>query len=210
MSFCHCTYEQTQISTCKAASKQTPCAKWIASDQVLVTQNLRAQRVPGTSRKASQTRNHKQTEPNIRCKLLPPDPEKGRSTSSTNSFNSPRPRPKRSEVPIRIPLFPTLIPSQPSCFKVGGGVKEPQGPAVKSRLLQWIWAVCRESHPRSPPLPLFRHFFSCLHCLHWLMQQPSMRCKPKILDTKHGPICFHFLPFFKLEFLSLLSPLIVF
>ena len=32
-----------------------------------------------------------------------------------------------------------------------------------------------------------------------------MRCKPKVLDTKHRPICFHFLPAFKLEFLSLLS-----
>ena len=37
-----------------------------------------------------------------------------------------------------------------------------------------------------------------------------MRCKPKVLDTKHRPICFRLLPVFKLEFLSLLSTLIVF
>ena len=35
-------------------------------------------------------------------------------------------------------------------------------------------------------------------------------CKPKVLDTKHRPICFHLLPVCKLEFLSLLSTLIVF
>ena len=37
-----------------------------------------------------------------------------------------------------------------------------------------------------------------------------MRCTPKVLDTEHKPICFHFLTVFKLEFLSLLSTLAVF
>ena len=45
----------------------------------------------------------------------------------------------------------------------GGGVplcepiNEPQGPAVKFRLLQWIWAVCGRGAPKTPfPPPLFR------------------------------------------------------
>ena len=36
-----------------------------------------------------------------------------------------------------------------------------------------------------------------------------MRCKPNVLDTKHRPSCFHFLPVFTLEFLSRLSALLV-
>ena len=79
------------------------------------------------------------------------------------------PRPKRSEVPTRIPSIPhLLIPSpltdpHPLVGRGGGGVplcepiNEPQGPAVKFRLLQWIWAVCGRGAPKipvaSPSLP---------------------------------------------------------
>ena len=49
--------------------------------------------------------------------------------------DSPRPRPKRSRGSYSDFLS--------VCVK--------QGPAVKSRLLQWIWAVCRESLPAPPP-----------------------------------------------------------
>ena len=86
---------------------------------------------------------------------------------------SPRPRPKRSEVPIRIPSIPHLLipspltPTPPNHHGWEGGVplceplNEPQGPAVKFRLLQWIWAVCGRGAPKSwwvratplPPLP---------------------------------------------------------
>ena len=86
--------------------------------------------------------------------------------------DSPRPRPKRSEVPIRIPSIPhLLIPSTltakgPSWGGGGGGgplcepINELQGAAVKFRRLQWIWAVWEGSTkirclpPPSPsPLP---------------------------------------------------------
>ena len=42
------------------------------------------------------------------------------------------------------PLIP-LIPL-PGGVRLCEPINEPQGLAVKSRLLQWIWAVCRESH----------------------------------------------------------------
>ena len=53
-----------------------------------------------------------------------------------------------------------------------------------------------------PPFLLF--FLACTG----RERQPSMRCKPRVLHTKHRPICFHFLPVFRFEFLSLLSTLI--
>ena len=101
-----------------------------------------------------------------------------------------------------------------------------------SCLLPWIWAVCREPHsrwlslplsaPHPPPRPVPGLLFfpppvrfafpPCL--LLFLLKGSAVdaraRCKPEVLDTKHRPICFHFLPVFKLEFLSPLSTLIGF
>ena len=83
-----------------------------------------------------------------------------------NVGNSPRPRPKRSEVPIRIPSIPHLLipspltPTPPNHHRGGGGagplcepINEPQGPAVKFRLLQWIWKILASPPFPPPPLP---------------------------------------------------------
>ena len=81
---------------------------------------------------------------------------------------SPRPRPKRSEVPIRIPSIPHLLipspltPTPPNHHREGGGggvplcepKNEPQGPAVKFRLLQWI-SPPPPSHCNAQTLSLF-------------------------------------------------------
>ena len=97
--------------------------------------------------------------------------------------NSPRPRPKRSEVPIRIPSIPHLLipspltPTPQKGHRGGGGgvplcepINEPQGPAVKFRRLQWIWAVCGRGDqnpgafplpsPPPPPLRVLSHYLS--------------------------------------------------
>ena len=67
------------------------------------------------------------------------------TSQSMHLVSSPRPRPKRSEVPIGPPTPPPLC--------------EPMSPAVKSRLLVCIWALVGQSHPvhslppSSPPPP---------------------------------------------------------
>ena len=79
---------------------------------------------------------------------------------------SPRPQPKRSEVPIRIPSIPhLLIPSPltptPQSYHRGGGGPSLCEPII-FRLLQWIWAVSPKipscslppPSPPSPPCPL--------------------------------------------------------
>ena len=138
-------------------------------------------------------------------------------------YNSPRPRPKRSEVPIQIPtLFspppPPLPATSPTMHLRHSRPPFPGPPPRPSP----------SAPPPPPPKPAspraysFPHPFASLHCCFRFSailaycflacagceRQPSMRCKLKVLDTKHRPICFHFLPVFKIEFLSLLSNLI--
>ena len=70
------------------------------------------------------------------------------------------------------PLFPTQ--------NGGGGVplcepiNEPQGPAVKFRRLQWIWAVCGRGAPKSwSPFPLLP-LLPPLRCCHTLSLSLSL------------------------------------
>ena len=70
---------------------------------------------------------------------------------------SPRPRPKRSEVPIRIPSIPHLLipsPLTPTPQTLCEPINEPQGVAVKFRkIFSGFGLSSTGPPPPSPPLP---------------------------------------------------------
>ena len=95
------------------------------------------------------------------CSLLPEGVQRRPTVDACNAIcmsrrqNSPRPRPKRSEGPIRIPSIPhLLIPSPVTPTPQSGG--RGGGGGVHINDFQWIWAVCAQL-PLPPPPPLPPH-----------------------------------------------------